>query len=141
VEAVMAQRLVRTICPSCKTEQKVERDYLERIGFPADELQTVTFWHGVGCEECRQLGYQGRTGIYEILIVTEALRPLIMNRAPASTIAQKAIEGGMRTLRVDGWKKVKAGMTTIEEVLRVTQTEEHLKTLVDDPHRDLLARS
>jgi type II secretory ATPase GspE/PulE/Tfp pilus assembly ATPase PilB-like protein len=129
VEAVMAQRLVRTICPHCKTEQKVERDYLRRIGFPEDEIATTTFYRGRGCEDCRDLGYQGRTGIYEILILKEALRPLILNRAPASTISQTAIELGMRTLRADGWRKVKAGTTTIEEVLRVTQTEEHLSAL------------
>ena len=86
-------------------------------------------WHGAGCEECRQQGYQGRKGIYELLIVTEALRPLIMNRANATTIAQRAIEAGMRTLRTDGWKKVKEGTTTIEEILRVTQMEEHMDTL------------
>jgi type II secretory ATPase GspE/PulE/Tfp pilus assembly ATPase PilB-like protein len=141
VEAVMAQRLVRTICPSCKAAQKVDANYLRRIGFPEQEIATAQFWHGAGCEECRQLGYQGRTGIYEILLVSEAVRPLIMNRAPASTIASEAIKGGMRSLRVDGWRKVRAAVTTIEEVLRVTQTEEHLKTLVDDPHRDLVARS
>ncbi len=138
VEAVMAQRLVRTICPHCKAEQKVERDYLQRIGFPPDEIETAKFWHGVGCEECRQLGYQGRMGIYEILILNEAIRPLILNRAPASTIAQRAMEHGMRTLRMDGWKKVKASQTTIEEVLRVTQTEEHLKALVDDSRVEVL---
>jgi type II secretion system protein E len=129
VEAVMAQRLVRTICPLCKTEQKVEKEYLQRIGFPTADIETAKFYHGAGCEECRQLGYQGRTGIYELLVVSEALRPLIMNRAPASTIAQKAIELGMRTLRADGWNKVKEGITTIEEVLRVTQIEEHLDAL------------
>ncbi|MBP7826057.1 MAG: Flp pilus assembly complex ATPase component TadA [Verrucomicrobia bacterium] len=133
VEALMAQRLVRTICPICKCEQRVERDYLKRVGFPAAEIDTARFWHGAGCEECRQLGYQGRTGIYELLIVNESLRPLIMNRAPASTIAQKAIENGMRTLRVDGWTKVKNGVTTIEEVLRVTQIEEHLDALTEGP--------
>lgn len=129
VEAIMAQRLVRTICPHCKTEQKVERDYLRRIGYPPAELETAKFWHGTGCDECRQLGYQGRLGIYELLIVNEALRPLIMNRAPASTIAQRALENGMRNLRTDGWTKVKEGVTTIEEVLRVTQIEEHLDIL------------
>ena len=134
VEAVMAQRLVRTICLHCRVEQKVERDYLLRIGFPEDEIATTTFFRGAGCEECRQLGYQGRLGIYELLLLNEALRPLILNRAPSSTIAHKAIEGGMRTLRTDGWNKVKLGVTTIEEVLRVTQTEEHLKALVDDAH-------
>ena len=132
VEAVMAQRLVRNICPSCKTEQKVERDYLEKIGFPAEDIGTAKFWRGEGCEACRQLGYQGRQGIYELLILNENLRPLILNRAPASTIAQRAIEQGMRTLRTDGWNKVKTGKTTIEEVLRVTQIEEHMDALADD---------
>src|SRR5438045_6148821 len=87
VEAVMAQRLVRNICPSCKTERKVDRDYLRKIGFPEDDIETAKVWHGLGCEECRQLGYQGRQGIYEILILNEALRPLILRRAAASTIA------------------------------------------------------
>jgi len=136
----MAQRLVRTICSHCKTEQKVERNYLRRIGFPPDEIETAKFYRGAGCEECRQLGYQGRMGIYELLILNETLRPLILNRAPASTIANKAMEGGMRTLRTDGWNKVKAGLTTIEEVLRVTQIEEHLDALVDDPRSEVLVK-
>jgi type II secretory ATPase GspE/PulE/Tfp pilus assembly ATPase PilB-like protein len=140
VESVMAQRLVRTICPHCKQEQKVEHPYLHRIGFPEDEIATAKFFHGVGCEECRQLGYQGRMGIYELLIVNEALRPLLLNRAPASTIAQKAIEFGMRTLRVDGWNKVRNGQTTIEEVLRVTQIEEHLDALVEDSKAAAVAK-
>jgi type II secretion system protein E len=141
VEAVMAQRLVRTICPHCKTEQKVEPDYLHRIGFPADEIPTAKFWHGTGCEQCRQLGYQGRMGIYELLVLHESLRPLILSRAPASTIAQKAIESGMRTLRTDGWNKVRAGQTTIEEVLRVTQIEEHLDALVEDTKAGVWVKS
>jgi type II secretion system protein E len=132
VEAVMAQRLVRTICPHCKTEQKIERDYLRRISFPEDEIETAHFWHGQGCEQCRQLGYQGRMGIYELLLLNESIRPLILNRSPASTIAQKAIELGMRTLRTDGWNKVREAKTTVEEVLRVTQVEEHLNALVGD---------
>jgi type II secretion system protein E len=131
VEAVMAQRLVRTICPTCSTAQNVELDYLRKIGFPEEEVATTRFLHGVGCEDCRQLGYQGRMGIYELLVLNEALRPLILNRSAASTITQAAIEQGMRTLRTDGWVKVKAGRTTIEEVLRVTQVEEHLKGLVE----------
>jgi len=131
VEAVLAQRLVRNICPSCRTERKVEVSYLRQIGFPEKDIPTTKFYQGTGCESCRGLGYQSRQGIYELLVVTEALRPLIMNRAPASTLAQKAIEGGMRTLRADGWVKVKAARTTIEEVLRVTQTEEHLSLMED----------
>jgi type II secretion system protein E len=132
VEAVLAQRLVRTICPFCKVEQKVEKSFLQKIGFPEEEIDTAIFYKGAGCEECRQLGYQGRMGIYELLLLNESVRPLIMSRAPASTIAQRAIEQGMRTLRTDGWNKVRAGLTTIEEVLRVTQTEEHMNALIED---------
>ncbi len=132
VEAIMAQRLVRTICPHCIEEKKVEKDYLRKVGFPEDEIDTTTFYHGVGCEECRQLGYQGRVGIYELLLLDDKIRPLVLNNSPASTIAQTAVQSGMKTLRRDGWEKVKAGTTTIEEVLRVTQTEEHMGALVGD---------
>ena len=138
VEAVMAQRLVRNICEHCKVEQKVELNYLRKIGFPAADIDTAKFSRGAGCEECRQLGYQGRQGIYELLILNESIRPLILNRAPASTIAAKAMELGMRTLRTDGWNKVKAGRTTIEEVLRVTQIEEHLDALGDEDTKNLI---
>ena len=140
VEAVMAQRLIRTICPHCKTEQKVDRDYLRKIGFPEADIETAKVWHGLGCEQCRQFGYQGRKGIYELLLVTEALRPLIMNRAPATTIAHRAMEAGMRTLRIDGWNKVKAGETTIEEVLRVTQIEEQIDTLTEGEKTQSITR-
>jgi type II secretion system protein E len=141
VEAIMAQRLVRTICPVCKTEQKVEPSYLKKIGFPEDEIPTAKFYHGKGCEDCRQLGYQGRLAIYELLVLNEALRPLILGRASSTTIAARAIEQGMRTLRVDGWNKVRAGITTIEEVLRVTQIEEHMDALVQDDRTQVLTKS
>jgi type II secretion system protein E len=140
VEAVMAQRLVRTICKHCKAEQVVSRDYLRKIGFPAADIETAKVWHGAGCEECRQQGYQGRKGIYELLIVTEAIRPLIMNRSSAVAIAQRAMEAGMRTLRDDGWIKVKGGETTIEEVLRVTQMEEHLESLAGGEQTQFIPR-
>jgi len=132
VEAVMAQRLVRTICQHCKTPQKVDHDYLGKIGFPADQIDSTTFLKGAGCEECRQLGYQGRTGIHELLVMSEAIRPLVLNRAPATTISAMARAQAMRTLREDGWRKVRLGQTTIEEVLRVTQTEEHVRGLIGD---------
>lgn len=141
VEAIMAQRLVRTICPVCKTEQKVERSYLKKIGFPENEIDSTRFMRGAGCEECRQLGYQGRLAIYELLVLNEALRPLILSRTASSTIAQKAMEQGMRTLRVDGWNKVKNGITTIEEVLRVTQIEEHLDALGDNEKTRMWGKS
>ncbi len=132
VEAVLAQRLVRTICPKCKTEQVLQPEYLKKIGFPEAEVATAKFYKGAGCEECRQLGYQGRQGIYELLFMDEDIRPLILSRSASTMIAARAMQNGMKTLRHDGWKKVRAGRTTLEEVLRVTQTEEHLRSLVDD---------
>jgi type II secretion system protein E len=141
VEAVMAQRLVRTICKHCKTEQNVARDYLQRIGFPEADIATAKVWHGAGCEHCRQQGYQGRKGIYELLVVSEAIRPLIMNRSSSTAIAQRALESGMRTLRNDGWIKVKNGETTIEEVLRVTQMEEHLESLAGGENTQFISRT
>ena len=134
VEAVMAQRLVRLICPLCKAPQAVERDYLTKIGFPADQVDGTTFYKGAGCDECRFLGYQGRTGIYELLVVNEGMRPLIMSRAPATTIAQRSIADGMKTLRMAGWERVQhpTQPTTLEEVLRVTQIEQHLSALLGD---------
>ena len=140
VEAVMAQRLIRTICPHCKTEKKMDRTFLRKIGFPEADIETTKFMHGVGCEQCRQYGYQGRKGIYELLLVSEVLRPMIMNSANATTIASAAIAAGMRTLRTDGWNKVKAGETTLEEVLRVTQMEEHAGALVEDDRTQFVTR-
>lgn len=131
VEAVMAQRLVRTICKECSAPQHMELSYLQRIGYPEDEIATTVFRKGLGCESCRQQGYKGRMGIYELLLVTEELRSPILSRAPSSTISQIAVEQGMRLLRVDGWEKVKLGLTTVEEVLRVTQVEQHLDQFTD----------
>src|SRR5436190_7458262 len=141
VEAIMAQRLVRTICKTCKKPQVVERNYLRKIGFPENEIDTTTFCKGIGCDACRQLGYQGRLGIYEFLLLNEAVRPLILNRSAASTIEQRAIEQVMISLSYDGWNKVKAGITTIEEVLRVTQIEEHLDALMEDSHTQMWVKS
>jgi type IV pilus assembly protein PilB len=92
VEGIMAQRLVRTICKHCKTEQKVERSYLRKIGFPEEFMDSTTFMRGAGCEACRQQGYQGRLAIYELLVLNENLRPLVLSRAASSTMAQRAME-------------------------------------------------
>ena len=132
VEAVLAQRLVRTICKECKTEEPVTMDYLTKLGYPSDQIEGARFWKGAGCETCRQQGYQGRQGIYELLLLNEQLRPLILQRAASSTVASKAVELGMKTLRHDGWEKARNGITTIEEILRVTQSEEHLEALLED---------
>ena len=123
VKSFIAQRLVRTICPDSVEMVDYPRDYLAEIGFPVKELGTW-FRRGAGCDQCRQTGYQGRAAIYEICVITEPLRKLIMRRRDGSELKQCAIAEGMETLRHDGWRRVAQGRTTIEEVVRVTQTDE-----------------
>ena len=126
VEALIAQRLVRRLCKACKEEYQPEVNFLREVGFPEAEIGTAKFYRGRGCEECRFTGYKGRTGIYEILVMQENLRPLVIARTSSNTIKAAAIANGMKTLRDDGWVKVKAGVTTVEEVARVTQEDEAL---------------
>jgi general secretion pathway protein E len=123
VKSFIAQRLVRTICPDCAEVVDYPRDYLAEIGVPVKELGT-SFQRGTGCDQCRQTGYQGRAAIYEVCVITEPLRRLIMQRRDGSELKQCAIAERMETLRQDGWRRVAQGKTTIEEVVRVTQTDE-----------------
>jgi general secretion pathway protein E len=123
VKAFIAQRLVRTICPECFQKVEYPPDYLAEISFPVRELGTK-FLRGVGCDQCRQTGYQGRAAIYEMCVVTEPLRKMIMQKRDGGELKQCAIAEGMETLRQDGWRRVAQGRTTIEEVVRVTQTDE-----------------
>ena len=123
VKSFIAQRLVRTICPDCVEVVDYPRDYLAEISFPVKELGT-RFRRGAGCDQCRHTGYQGRAAIYEVCVITEPLRKLIMRRRDGSELKQCAIAEGMETLRQDGWRRVAQGKTTIEEVVRVTQTDE-----------------
>jgi general secretion pathway protein E len=123
VKAFIAQRLVRTICSDCVEYVDYPRDYLAEIGFPVKELGT-SFRRGTGCDQCRHTGYQGRVAIYEICLITEPLRKLIMQKRDGGELKQCALAEGMETLRQDGWRRVAQGRTTIEEVVRVTQTDE-----------------
>ena len=122
VKAFLAQRLVRTICPDCKEPVGYPMEYLNEIGatIPPD----FKFYRGAGCENCRHTGYQGRRAIYEICVITEPLKRLIMKKSDGGELKQCAIAQGMLTLRQDGWRRVIEGKTTIEEVVRVTQTDE-----------------
>jgi len=131
VKAFIAQRLVRTVCPECREMVEYPREYLIEIGFPVRELGT-TFRRGRGCEHCRQTGYQGRAAIYEICVVTEPLRKLIMQKKDGGELKQCAIVEGMVSLRQDGWRRVARGDTTIEEVVRVTQTDEVMAETTED---------
>ena len=126
VEALIAQRLIRTLCKSCKEEYKPDMEFLREVGFPLENVDKVKFYRGRGCEDCRFTGFKGRSAIYEILVMSEVLRPLIIERASSTAIKQVACANGMRTLRDDGWEKVKLGFTTVEEVARVTQEDEAL---------------
>jgi type II secretion system protein E len=125
LEALIAQRLVRTLCQDCRKPAEYSADYLRECGFPAEQglAGGSILYQANGCETCRQTGYRGRTGIYEILTVTDVIRELVTAREPAGRIKKKAIAQGMTTLRADGWQKVLAGRTTIEEVIRVTEEE------------------
>lgn len=124
LECLIAQRLVRVICPACKTplkeKQEVRQKMMKEI---IGQGQEAELYEGKGCEECRFTGYRGRTGIYEILVVSPAIRELILSRASSQQIKEKAISEGMRTLRQDGLRKVLKGITTFAEVVRVTQQE------------------
>jgi type II secretory ATPase GspE/PulE/Tfp pilus assembly ATPase PilB-like protein len=119
---IIAQRLVRTICPSCKERFRPEPHYLRQ--FDSASLAEAVAFRGKGCEACRMTGYQGRTGIFEMLTISDEIRALILNKTPSHLIKQKAMTLGMKVLRQSGWEKIKLGITTIEEVLRVTQEEE-----------------
>ena len=121
VAAIMAQRLVRSICPACSESYRPEADVaalFDGIGSMPEQL-----FRGRGCTHCIGTGYHGRSGICELLVVDDRIRELIMNRAPANVIRNLAIQNGMATLRDDGLRKALEGLTTVEEVLRVTQDD------------------
>ncbi len=118
---ILAQRLVRVICPSCKKEVHPVPEMLEEIGFPSSNGGQDRFFEGSGCEQCSNTGFQGRIGIYELMNINDTIRKLMMGKADSGQIRKKAVESGMRSLREDGWLKVRQGITTIAEVLRVTQ--------------------
>jgi len=127
---IMAQRLVRLICPDCRQGYEPGADELVKLGLekhlPAGQAgasKKPTLYRGIGCGRCMKTGYRGRTGIYETLLVDDEIRSLILSKTDANTIRDRAMKKGMLTLRQDGARKVLAGQTTTEEVLRVTQEE------------------
>jgi type IV pilus assembly protein PilB len=120
LEGVLGQRLVRKICPGCKTPYEPSEEVLRQIGLSVHDIGDKNFYYGTGCDQCNRTGYKGRKGIYELLDITEPIRELISARAPSVVIRQKAIELGMTTLRSDGLRSIFDGETTIEEVLKYT---------------------
>jgi general secretion pathway protein E len=126
VLAMMAQRLVRILCPACREPTEPSPATLRELGLTADNSARPEgqFYQAKGCPACHGTGYRGRTGIYELLVIDDTVRALIMQQANANTIKAAAMQRGMRTLLQDGTSKILQGRTTAEEVLRVTQESE-----------------
>ncbi|MCE9612465.1 MAG: Flp pilus assembly complex ATPase component TadA [Chthoniobacter sp.] len=120
LEGVLGQRLIRKICPNCKTAYEPNEHALAQLGLSPHEIGDKNFYYGRGCETCNQTGYKGRKGIYELLDMSDPIRELINKRAPGVVLKQKAVELGMTTLRQDGLRSIYDGDTTIEEVLKYT---------------------
>jgi type IV pilus assembly protein PilB len=120
LEAVLGQRLLRSICRQCRTTYKPSEALLAELGISRQDIGEKQFFYGKGCDACNNTGYKGRKGIYELLRLTDPIRELVNERAPTVTLKQKAVELGMITLRQDGLRSIFAGDTTIEEVLRYT---------------------
>ncbi|WP_456384876.1 type II secretion system ATPase GspE [Desulfolithobacter sp.] len=123
VNAILAQRLVRKICPNCKEAYSPSPEYLDRAGLTSEKFSDQVLYRGRGCPECLNTGYQGRIGIFELMVLTDTLKSLILTTSDAGQIRNQAIASqatGMHTLRQDGLRKVLEGITTLEEVFRVT---------------------
>jgi type IV pilus assembly protein PilB len=121
---VLAQRLVRVICPTCKEAYTPPADALRRLGLDPAQYGELELYRGKGCEACRNTGYRGRTGVYEIMVMNDRLRALVLSGSSADQIRAAAREDGMQTLRDDGVHKVIEGITTVEELLRVVFVNE-----------------
>ena len=120
LEAVLAQRLMRTICKECRSPYTPEDDILQSLGLTRNDVGGQPFYRGVGCRPCNDTGYLGRRGIYEYFRISDPVRELINERQPTIVIREKAVEMGMRTLREDGIRCILDGYTTVEEVVRYT---------------------
>jgi type IV pilus assembly protein PilB len=120
VHLVGAQRLVRRVCSQCRAPRPVAPEGLLQAGFSPEDAETVTPVHGAGCDRCNQTGYKGRVGLYEVMDIGDEIRELILRGAPGAELRRAAIAGGMITLRESGLRKVKDGLTSLEEVMRET---------------------
>ncbi len=123
VNAILAQRLVRKICPHCRDSYKPDQEYLARVGLSPIKFGDRVLYHGHGCPECMGTGYKGRIALFELMVLNDTLKSLILTTSDAGQLKRQALSSlamGMRTLRQDGLRKVLAGLTTLEEVFRVT---------------------
>ena len=120
LEAVLGQRLLRSICPTCRTTYQPSQGFLDQLQLSRRDIGEKDFYYGKGCDACNNTGYKGRKGIYELMKINDPIRELINERAPTVILKQKAVELGMVTLRQDGLRSIFDGDTTIEEVLKYT---------------------
>ncbi|MFO7981736.1 MAG: type IV-A pilus assembly ATPase PilB [Candidatus Aminicenantes bacterium] len=127
VRLIVAQRLVRKLCKSCREEHKLAPDALEDIGFSPEEAKKVKVYKPKGCPSCNNTGYKGRTALFEVLEVTEDIKEMILSKAQTRDIKKKAMEQGMLTLRQSGLEKIKKATTSVEEVLRVTVNDREVR--------------
>jgi type IV pilus assembly protein PilB len=118
VNLVVAQRLIRRVCEKCKQPEDVPLQALLNVGFSETEAPGIQLYRGRGCDECNQRGYKGRIGIYEVMVVGEDIRELILSGASTVELRRKAIEEDMIGLRESGLQKIRDGITTIDEVVR-----------------------
>jgi general secretion pathway protein E len=121
VRAFLAQRLVRVLCPACSKPAQHSPAFLKQVGFPVAYADQVR--QAVGCEHCRHTGYEGRAALFEICLVSPAIQELITQGKSADVLRARALQEGMVPLRQDGWNRVIAGATTLEEVVRVTAAD------------------
>lgn len=126
VEGVMAQRLLRRLCPSCREPYKPVQDELPP-DFPWEKLEGRPLFHQKGCRDCRGVGFTGRMGVYELMVTTNEVRQLAHDRCSTWEVKKAALEQGMRTLRDDAWLKAMRGLTTVEEVLKTTKSDRHIE--------------
>jgi type IV pilus assembly protein PilB len=117
---ILAQRLARKICQQCKEEEKFPPQALIKVGYSDEEVKAIKCFKGKGCSACNNSGYKGRIALYEVMLISDELRELVLEGASANEVKKTAIRLGMNTLRRSGLNKVKEGTTSIEEVLRVT---------------------
>ena len=123
VSAMMAQRLVRVVCPKCKEPDDPDTSELHAAGISSDQLANATFMRGRGCDHCYHTGYRGRLGIFELMRMSAGIREMTFNRAPNQEIRRQARQMGMRTLLEDGVDKAARGITTLEQVLSTCRHE------------------
>lgn len=124
VLGIIAQRLLRKVCTKCREEYKPTPEALAEIGITTERAKGAKFYHAMGCPQCSSSGYSGRTVVYELLLVTDEIRTMMLKNLDAGSIKKKAVEQGMQTLRENGIQKLLAGQTTIEELVRATQADE-----------------